>query len=43
MLVKDVLQLCDKNMNISCSNKKKGAVDSGKELSDFPDPVFTNK
>ena len=33
----------DKNMNISCSNKKKGVVDSGKELSDFPDPVFTNK
>lgn len=33
----------DKNMNISCIDKKKGVVDSDKELSYFPDPVFTNE
>ena len=31
----------DKDMNITCTAKKKGVVESDKELSFFPDPVFS--
>lgn len=33
----------DKDLNITCTSKKKGVVDSKEELSFFPDPVFTNE
>lgn len=31
----------DKDLNISCTGKKKGKIASDKELSFFPDPVFS--
>ena len=31
----------DKDLNITCTGKKKGKVESDKELSFFPDPVFS--
>lgn len=31
----------DKDLNITCTNKKKGKIKSDKELSFFPDPVFS--
>ena len=33
----------DKDLNITCTNKKKGVIESKEELSFFPDPVFTNE
>lgn len=33
----------DKDLNITCTSKKKGAIESKEELSFFPDPVFTNE
>ena len=33
----------DNDLNITCTNKKKGVIDSKEELSFFPDPVFTNE
>ena len=33
----------DKDLNITCTNKKKGAIESKEDLSFFPDPVFTNE
>ena len=32
----------DSDLNISCTNKHKGVVESDKELDFFPDPVFEN-
>lgn len=33
----------DNDLNITCTSKKKGVIDSKEELSFFPDPVFTNE
>ena len=31
----------DSDLNITCTNKKKGVIDSKEELSFFPDPIFS--
>lgn len=33
----------DKDLNIVCTNKKKGTIDSAEDISFFPDPVFINE
>lgn len=33
----------DSDLNITCTSKKKGVIESKEEINFFPDPVFTNE